>query len=494
MFQLNVPKRTSALIQVWVSVLLIAVVVIMSFTPIITLETFKNTDAIEETLAEFSGAEDIEIPEKVGITAPGLVSSTMLMFDMISALSDSNSSADEKLEALEAKLTSPEGQEAILTAAALMSTIGGVFGDDADENTDDGKTESDRSGNAIKTIFNILIVMCVVLGVLGFTLILPVVFIIMALTAIITALSKLKNPELVAGKIGGKLIGVLSIPLMLMLFQSVLPGMSYGFGTVAILVIAILSVLLGTVISRCTTYNEKEFMYINLTQGASVLGIVGFLVFFFNLIKTNIFASFTDGEIFGYMGKLGDIQNTAKKAKISVELPSDYYADILLIVVYVVFVFAAISYLKKAARRLSCTSKSGDNLLANAIMTLPVFVLPTIVKGMKHHYDVSLDFTEGLIVDKSEATSFLQLSKDESSALALVLVDIIIMIVAEVALIVLKKVLCKDMTKDEMKRVVSGEILAVADAPAAEVAPVEEAPVAEEAPAEEAPAVEETAE
>ena len=100
---------------------------------------------------------------------------------------------------------------------------------------------------------------------------------------------------------------------------------------------------------------------------------------------------------------------------------------------------------------------------------------------MKHKYDVSLDSEKGLIVDKTNAASFLQMSKEEETALTMVLVGIIIMIGAEIALIVLKKVLCKNMTEEDMRKVVTGEILAVADAPAA-------APVAETAPVEEAPA------
>ena len=61
MFQLNVPKKTSALIQVWASVLLIVVAVIMSFMPIITLKTVDDAEAIEEILSEISDGEEIEL-------------------------------------------------------------------------------------------------------------------------------------------------------------------------------------------------------------------------------------------------------------------------------------------------------------------------------------------------------------------------------------------------------------------------------------------------
>ena len=80
------------------------------------------------------------------------------------------------------------------------------------------------------------------------------------------------------------------------------------------------------------------------------------------------------------MADLGDVQYMANLLKMSIDLPKDYFVDIILIVLYVLFIFTAIAYLEKVARRLSCTSKGGDNLLGYALVALPVFILPTIVK------------------------------------------------------------------------------------------------------------------
>ena len=526
MFQLNVPKRTSALIQVWASVLLVIVALIMSFMPIITLKTSENAEGIEEIITEVSG-EKIDVPDKVEITAPGLISSAKLMIKMIS--SDSNKASD-----LKSQLSTKEGKQAMITAAALIDTISGVLGDDllsgstktnADTNNNketdandyipdeysagmysageynDGEyddlyneientygeektTEASTSGKsssggALETIFKIMVVMGVVFGVLGMTLILPIIFIVIALMTLIPALAKLKNPELVAGKVGGRLTGALTLPFTLMLFQGVVPGMSYGFGTIAIMVVAILSVLLSTVISRCTKYNEKEFMYVNLAQGASVLGIIGFFVFFFNLLKTNIFSNFLNGSIFNYIAKASDAKSLSKNLGVSITVPNDYMIDFLLIALYVIFALMSVSYINVAARRLSCTTKRGDNYLAQTIMALPVFILPMVVKGMKHNYKFN---AAEFKFEKTGADSFLKLSSSEETALILVLVGIIIMMVAEIALIVLKKVLCKDMTREEMKAVLGGTVGAEAAAPAETAAPAEEvAPVEETA-------------
>jgi hypothetical protein len=53
------------------------------------------------------------------------------------------------------------------------------------------------------------------------------------------------------------------------------------------------------------------------------------------------------------------------------------------------------------------------------------------------------------------------------------------MLVVEIALIVCKKILCKDLSKDQMKNIISGN--ATEAAPAEDTAPVEEAAPAEEA-------------
>jgi len=222
-------------------------------------------------------------------------------------------------------------------------------------------------------------------------------------------------------------------------------------------------------------------MYINLVQGASVLGIIGFFVFFFNLLKTNIFSNFLNGSIFSYVGKSSDVQKVAKDLGVSVSVPNDYMVDFILIVLFAMFALMSVSYLNASARRLSCTTKHGDNFLAQAIMLLPVFILPTVVKSMKHNYVFnSAEFK----YEKAGAESFLKLSSSEETALVLVLVGIIIMLVAEIALIILKKVLCKDMTREEMKAVLGGEVGAEEAAPAVETAPAEEAAPVEEAAAE----------
>ena len=121
----------------------------------------------------------------------------------------------------------------------------------------------------------------------------------------------------------------------------------------------------------------------------------------------------------------------------------------------IVFVLISLGYIKRAVRRLSCTAKSGDNnLLASGILALPVFILPVLVKKAERAYPE----INGVSM-MEEKVSFLSLSNAEESALTMVLVGIIIMICVEIALMVLKSVLCKGMSKEDKKAISSGLLM-----------------------------------
>ena len=133
---------------------------------------------------------------------------------------------------------------------------------------------------------------------------------------------------------------------------------------------------------------------------------------------------------------------------------------------------------------------------------LPIFVLPVIVAASKNYFE---DVTK---VGAGDA-SLLVLSEESKAALLGALIGILVVLAVEIALIVLKATLCKDVSTQDMADVMCGianaDFAPVAEAPEeafAEEAPAEEAvteealteeesPV-EEAPTEEVPAMEET--
>ncbi len=461
----NVPQKLAKTIQIWVCVLLTVVALIMSFMPIIKLGT--NADSINEMMNDIGiDADDADIPEEVDISAVGLVKSGILVFDIISLATD-NTDGDEKLEALEAKLESEDGKNTVITALAIATTVG-AGAEDEDKESDSG---------ALDIIFNVLIVLMAIFGVLGMTIALPIVILVKTIRTLIAALTNLKTPGDAVAKVGGLLLTSFTLILTLMVFQTLIPGMSYGAGLIGIFVVTIIAAVLNTAASRLHTYNKAEFMYLNVAQGVSLVGIVGFLMFFFNMIKSNVFGAFLGGSYVKYLVKVGDAMVLAEKLGQDIEINNAYAMDGALIVVTWALLLATISYFVASIARLSCTQKKSDCRIVGAIIALITAIIPTYLVDAKHGYlDVTSTAAEG-------DYSFLVLNNTEKSALSMVLVGAIIMVVAEIALIVLKKVLCKDLTKAQMKAVISGNVTEEAVAEAAPV--VEEAPAAEEAPAEE---------
>ena len=97
----NVPQKLAKTVQVWVCLLLTVIALVMSFMPIIKLDTSKNAAAINEMIDSMDLGVDMKVPEEVDVSAVGLVKSGILVFDIISLATDDTPS-EAKLEAFEA--------------------------------------------------------------------------------------------------------------------------------------------------------------------------------------------------------------------------------------------------------------------------------------------------------------------------------------------------------------------------------------------------------
>ncbi len=493
MFQLNVPRKTTATIQVWVSVALLLAALLLSFAPIITLKTADNAEGINEMLEEIAPDADFELPERVDITAIKLIKSVGVMGKLMSSVTkgakavSEGEDADGALSDLEKTLTSEDGKETIIIAIAMVKTVADSVSKDEDGN----KKEFN-----LASLLIILVSFIAVIALLVMTVLLPIQLLIAAIKGIIPAIKGLQTPEAVSATVAAQLPKFLSMPLTIMLFQCVIPGMEYGSGVIGVAVCAIVSVVLGLVVSRLRSYKKDQFVYLNIAQGVSIVSLIGFLVFFFNLLKVNVFNNFMGG-------KLGDYLLKVTAATLAKQTTNDAYAiDMLLVVVYLFIALSAVSYIDFAAKRLSCTmgaNKKGifpkDSKLASAIIMLAVYIIPAYLMGVKHY------FNDATSTAKVGDDYLLVLDGDEKKALTGVLIGLILVLASEIALIVLKKNFCKGITVEQINCVLGGDA-ETPDELAAEAAPVaeeatEEAPateVAEEAPeaAEEAPATEET--
>ena len=451
MKQLNVSKRLTGHIQLWVSVLLTILMVVFSFMPIFKIKTGESgfLDQMEEIIAEVAPELSIEedVPEEIDVSAPKLISSISTIVKVVGAMTGGENAAEKQAE-LDKLLSTEEGKEAMVTAMAIASSLMGSFGDILG-GSEEGGEEADM--NIFGLILDVMVSVIGLLSVIFLTLYLPIWAVIIALIVLIKSLKNMKTPENVSANVAGKLVPMLSLPLAVMLFQCVVPGMSYAGGIVGISILAIFSVVLGFVVSRLRSYSMEEFKYLTIVQGGGLLGIVGFIVFFFNLIKTGVFKSFVNGNFFAYM-------TSAIAAKQSgAEVSGAYIVDGVMMLVYLVMVLSCTGYLAKAAKRfggLGKKNKKGnvvmkDNNLVNAILMLPIYILPMIVKGMKHCY------TSVTATSDVGATSFLQLAPSQTSAMTGVLIGLIIIFLAELAVVILKKVLCKDLTEERAAEIMS---------------------------------------
>ena len=503
--QFNLPRKQVTMIQMWASVLLIVLALIFSLAPMITLSPSKNAEKINEIASSLPFETGIEIPEEdVEISTAKLVSLGGLIAKVISVIPGPEGPTEEtmaKAEELEAYIGSDAGKADITTALCFAGTI---------MNALDFESMMSGDSNPIGMILMVLVTVVALLAVLALMIVIPIVIAVQLIIALIKAAKNIATPENAAAAVANKLPGMISVVLLFMLAQCVIPGMAQAWGVTALCAVIIVSIVLNFVASRLREYPAKQFMYLNVLQGGALLGGVGFLVFFFNIIKTGIFNSFINGDYF-----IALAGNAVDAALSQGEKSVDTVVIIagVLMIVYLVIILGCAGYLDKAARRLSCavkrerpkgligklfTPKAHDNNIVMAVCTLAAFIIPTYVAGIEYG---------------DNKIKFLELEANQSEALSTALIGIIIMVVAEVAVIVLKKVLCKDLTEREAEDLMMGvamssdEILAeakkvVAEAEAAvaaakaaeEVEAVAEAPTEEIATTEEAPAEEAKAE
>ena len=520
MFQLHVPRKTTSLIQVWGCVALAIICVFLSFAPLITLDTGSNAQAIEEGINELFKDQNVkvDIPEKVEVSTGKLVGSISLVVDVVKVLSEEAKAANaavnnaangvvdnsyttgttnntannsnNSMKKLEELLLSEDGKNTLVTVFAIANSV--------TEATGAGEGES---VSGVSAILSVVVVFLAILYVLVFTLIFPVIFIITALIMLITALAKMKNPLEAAPKISKKLPGLVMLPMFFMLFQCVIPGMGFGAGALWLWIMLLVSVLLNAVVARLRPYTEKDFMYANVIQGGALIGLIGYLVFFFNIVKSGIFNAFVRGTWGDYVQGL----ITAKKADKAAadlaakfgqsytptEFSNAYLLDGVLIMVYLLLVISSVSYFAYCAQRIACSAagkkgtKAAEQHIAFSVVMLFIAIIPMFLKKTENLFANYVD-------DSLGARASLVLTKDGEAALSGALVGLIIMLVAEIAIVVCGKVLCNGISAEDKQAVLIGaaktpeEKLADAEAVIAEA----QAAAAEEAPAEEAPKAE----
>ena len=493
MFQLNVPRKTTALIQTWGCVLLAIICIFFSFAPLVTLDTGLNSAAIESNIQKVTGENvNLDIPESVDISTIKLVKSIGLVVKVVKALSETAEQQNsEDVADLKELLNSEDSKNLLITVFAMANSVVDAIGSD-------DKVEGESSSSGLGTILTVMVVIIGLLCTLVFAFIFPIAFICTALVMLIKALTKYNDPIAVAPKIANKLPALITMPMIFMLFQCVVPNMHYGSGALGLWILAAICVLLNVVISRLRTYSKNDLVYATVVQGGALLGGIGYIIFFFNIVKTGICNAFLHGNWGAYVENLQKAKDLEKQAAQAAkymgleytapEFSNAYLVDGVIILVYLILVLSSIAYFGYCASRVSCNAtrdkKSGkisDHHIAFAVCNLVACILPNIIMNSKRLFNNFID-------DSLGSYSSMKLSADGEAALKAALVGAIIALIAEIAILVCRKVLCKDLSEDERIAVITGNAKDPEDV-AVEEAPAEEAP-AEEAPVEEAPKAE----
>ena len=472
MFQLNAPKKIVSTAHFWSSVLLVVLALVFSFMPIISLDLSMPEVTIGDDgeISYDKGQADyleavgdlmqemgiyVEIPEKVDVSLPKLIGSVSMIFKVVAAAGEGEDAAEKQAE-LDEYLETENGKQDVVTAIAIAASFMKAF---------DFESLSGENANIMSFLLNTLLSMVGLFAVLALVVIIPLKLIIAGIKTLITVARVLKNkenPELYCATVAGILPSKITLVFTLMLFQCVLPGMTYGWGVLTICILGIVSVVLNFATTRVRRYPDDQFVYLNVVQGGALVGMIGFIVFFFNIVKSGIIKSFVGGGLSDF---LTNVIGQAVENGGEVSVNNAYIVDIIMMFVYLVIMLYCTKYFDKTAKRFSCTVKKGlisnkpkDSGIVGACILFLAYLLPTLVAGFKHN-------GEG-----EDATSFLELAPAQQSALTGALVGIIIMIVAEVAIIVLKNVFCKNITAEAAQAVIDGSVVDLEPIVAEEVA------------------------
>ncbi len=502
MKQFSLPRKYTVTTQILVSVVLIILAAILAFTPILSIDLTDNKVAKEietlvEDLNEQVGANDVklEFPDKIGVSMPKLISSVNVFSKVIGVISDTAEKASsgtdaselDKAEAeLKKILNSKEGQETVIMAMGLI--MGAIDTDGIGE--DETATVKDST---IGLVVNSILSFGILFYLLGFVVIWPIILIIMAIVTLIKALKALKDGDNVAPRFGAGLIGAFGLIVTLSLLLTFVPSVTLGAGAIAILVLCIISTVVNIAISRLRLYNELDFKYVNLVQGTGLIKLIGFIVFFANVLKTGFLHSFIS-SMSDYLGKaLEQVSNINKSIETANKFSSTkmdyltmefgYVIDLILMLVAATLALGVCtSLVKSVAAQLGLVAKkkvAKPASLSNGIIALIVCIIPVVVSKLENKIFYKMKIGSKIEITQENAGSIFVMSDSGKSALVGMFIGAALILAAGIVFIVTKKIFCNGMSSEHENLVLAGD------------APIVEAAVAEEAVVEDV-AVEET--
>lgn len=357
MKQLNLPTKPLNTARVWVSLALAAVILVLSFCPIISVDLKDNKvseglqKAIDGLNESNKGELNIEIPESVSVTMPKLVRVDIFIARSVGILLKSlknQETSEEDLEKIREMLKDPKYQEAFVMVVAMTVDIidfdkifdnktGGSSGEisnttttvtgdgsesetggenetgnEAESGSETGKVnenggstsdEAKKSGSAVGTIIMIVVRVIVLLIILSMITFLPIIICIKVIVGLISALSNLDYPEKVSAKIGAIPMTGLDFSISIALLLTLFSGLKFGYGLKWIFVCSIVGAVINLVATRLRSYEAKDFCFVNIIQSSCTFALIAGVVYTLSTLKVGVIKGFFDA--FGsYMEKL----------------------------------------------------------------------------------------------------------------------------------------------------------------------------------------------
>ena len=269
MKQFSLPKNIVATVQLWSTVLLLVLALVFSLLPMVTIKTADHQTDIRAASDKLFSNEGVvsHVPGKITLSALDLFDS-MQLFAKIYKLEVGIETAvtDEEIEnvnrqakELSELIDTKDGEEDFVNTLCLYVIITDAL-------------ELHGSEELITMLLRFVVALISVIFVIILTAVLPFILLILLIVSLIKALRNIRTPEEAAPIVASKLIGCIPFILSFMLIQRVIPGMTFGSGTILLFLVCIASALVNFAASRLRIYPDNQFKYLNVLQLTSLVG------------------------------------------------------------------------------------------------------------------------------------------------------------------------------------------------------------------------------
>ena len=443
MFNLKISKRALASLQAFVSLALVVLAFVFSLFPLFSIDTTALgygedggalKDEIALSISRYTGEECLpsEIDDSVEVSSFELLSSLVLYGKIIM---DNVSYESEGADEIKERLRDDGDRSNITVVAAISATIEKM-----------GKTVI---GN--ESVFTIMLgVVLPILGIISvfiLTLLIPIIMMFKMIRALIIALRGKKTLEKISGRLCGSLQGLFVLLTLYMLLECLSQIFDAGWGLVVLFFIAVFSVIFNAVAVRLREYDKPRTLYLNTVQGASLISLIGFIIFFFNIINAGAYKAFVEGPFADYTSLV--LSQSASNP--SAQIRGEYIADVIMMIFYLFAVALSVGYPDRVTKKLSLGGAKRESSLVLPALAVISALIPLIISSMEHCFE------SAIVGDSLVGTSFLSAESYGHGSMIAALIGAIIMLISEIAQATLLSVYSKELILEDRAELLSGK-------------------------------------